>query len=63
MPTLVLWGLSDRIFPAQQARNAAARLRNGRLEILPRCGHLPHVERPDAFATIVDRFLADGASG
>lgn len=59
IPTLVLWGVSDRVFPAQQARNAAARLRNSRLEILPHCGHLPHVERPDVFATSVHRFLAD----
>jgi hypothetical protein len=29
--------------------------------LIPDCGHLPHVERPDRFVGIVRRFLADYA--
>ena len=58
MPTLVVWGREDRIFPACQARAAAARLPHGRLAIIPDCGHLPHVERPALFADHLGRFLA-----
>ena len=38
---------------------AASILRGGRLEILPDCGHLPQVERPERFASALDRFLRD----
>lgn len=61
MPTLVLWGRDDRIFPAYQARIAAERLPHGELVIIPDCGHIPHVECPDRFADILGRFLADQA--
>ncbi len=57
MPTLVVWGASDRVFPASQAREAVARLRYGALELIPDCGHLPQVERPELFVEAVSRFL------
>ncbi len=58
MPTLILWGTADKVFPARQARDAVSRLDQGRLEIIQGCGHLPHVEQPQRFATILSRFLA-----
>ena len=57
MPTLVVWGERDRILPVTQARAALARLPNGSLEIIPDCGHLPHVEWPDRFVRALDGFL------
>jgi pimeloyl-ACP methyl ester carboxylesterase len=57
MPTLVVWGASDRVFPASQAREAVARLRYGALELIPDCGHLPQVERPDLFVPVLNRFF------
>ena len=62
VPTLVVWGERDRVFPHSQARTAASRLRQGFLELIPDCGHLPHVERPDRFAAILSRFLEGQAS-
>jgi pimeloyl-ACP methyl ester carboxylesterase len=62
MPTLILWGARDRVVPPDQARDAAARLRRGSLELVPGCGHLPHVERPDRFAAILGKFVAEHAS-
>ncbi len=59
MPTLVVWGTDDRIFPADQARAAVERLPRGELVLIPDCGHLPHVECPDRFADALGRFLAD----
>ena len=58
-PTLVLWGSSDRIFPKRHAEDAAARLQNGRLVIIPGCGHLPHLESPERSAGMLDRFLGE----
>jgi 2-hydroxymuconate-semialdehyde hydrolase len=59
-PTLVLWGDRDRIFPLSTGRRLAGWLPNARLEILPRCGHVPPTERPVAFARRVEAFLAEG---
>jgi pimeloyl-ACP methyl ester carboxylesterase len=57
MPTLVVWGARDRVFPRRQAENAADRLKEGSLVIMPDCGHLPHVERPDRFVEDLGQFL------
>jgi 4,5:9,10-diseco-3-hydroxy-5,9,17-trioxoandrosta-1(10),2-diene-4-oate hydrolase len=57
MPTLVLWGDSDRVVPASQAIEAAGRLPRGRAVVFPECGHVPHVEWPDRFVAEVQTFL------
>ena len=61
MPTLILWGERDRVFPAAHAHHAAGRLRRGELAVIPHCGHLPHVERPGEFAPALGRFLDEHA--
>lgn len=60
-PTLVVWGARDRVFPRRQAQNAADRLKEGSLAFIPDCGHLPQVERPDRFASVLGRFLDEMA--
>ena len=57
MPTLVVWGIEDKIIPYWHANDAAARLQKGTLKLIPSCGHLPHVEQPKRFISIVDEFL------
>ena len=57
MPTLVVWGTRDRVLPYSQAKEAASHLQEGYLELMPDCGHLPHVEQPHRFAATVARFL------
>ncbi|MFF3907314.1 alpha/beta fold hydrolase [Streptomyces sp. NPDC001848] len=48
VPALLLWGESDRIVsPAYGAAYAEA-FGDGRLEVVPEAGHLPHIEQPDA---------------
>ena len=56
-PTLLLWGDSDRIFPPATGRRMAAAMPHARLELMPRCGHVPPTERPIAFARRVLAFL------
>jgi len=58
MPTLVVWGARDRVFPETQARDAATRLRRGSLAVIPDCGHLPHIECPGQFVAALNRFLS-----
>jgi pimeloyl-ACP methyl ester carboxylesterase len=57
IPTLVVWGARDRVFPESQARDAVAHLPEGSLALIPDCGHMPHVECPDRFLAALDEFL------
>ena len=57
MPTLLVWGVEDRVIPYWQATAAAALLEKGALGPIPNCGHLPHVERPERFVSILGGFL------
>jgi pimeloyl-ACP methyl ester carboxylesterase len=47
-PTLVLVGREDALTPVELAREIAAGIPGARLEIVPECGHLATMERPDA---------------
>jgi 2-hydroxy-6-oxonona-2,4-dienedioate hydrolase len=57
MPTLVVWGARDWVFPESQAREAAARLQEGSLTVIPDCGHMPNVECPEQFVAALNEFL------
>ena len=61
MPTLIVWGERDRVVPLAQARDAVGRLRRARLVVIPDCGHLPQIERPELFLKALGSFL-DGPS-
>jgi 4,5:9,10-diseco-3-hydroxy-5,9,17-trioxoandrosta-1(10),2-diene-4-oate hydrolase len=58
-PTLVIWGGCDYVLPAHQAQAAVDLLPNGRLVVLPDCGHLPHVEQPERFAAVLNDWLTE----
>ena len=49
LPLQVLWGSNDRILRPPQKRDALALL-GGRLQELPDCGHLPHIDQPHQVA-------------
>jgi pimeloyl-ACP methyl ester carboxylesterase len=57
-PTLVVWGARDRVLPYSQGQEAAARLPEGTLELVPDCGHAPHVEQPERFVSGLGEFLS-----
>lgn len=57
MPTLVIWGERDRVFPYFQGQRAVSCLRQGFLELIPDCGHLVHIERPERCAAVLGEFL------
>jgi pimeloyl-ACP methyl ester carboxylesterase len=59
IPTLVVWGARDRVFPQSQAKEAVAQLPEGSLTLVPECGHMPHVECPDFFLAALDDFLGE----
>jgi pimeloyl-ACP methyl ester carboxylesterase len=55
-PTLVVWGRSDRMFPAGIGQRLSRQIRGAGFELMD-AGHAPHEEHPDEFAAIVTRFL------
>lgn len=59
-PTLVIWGREDAIIPLDACQRYLRAIPGATATILDRCGHLPEMERPDAFATAVLDFLAPG---
>jgi pimeloyl-ACP methyl ester carboxylesterase len=60
-PLAVLWGADDRILRAPQKR-AAQQLLGERISELERCGHLPHIDRPEAVAASWLGAAAGGAA-
>lgn len=61
VPTLVLAAERDRLAPPLQAEAFAAAIPGARLECLAECGHLMHLEQPEAFARRVTGFLEEAA--
>jgi pimeloyl-ACP methyl ester carboxylesterase len=57
IPTLVLWGRDDKLFPSDYAKAWAAQIPDVRVEIIPACNHRPQIERPDVAAQTVLAFL------
>lgn len=54
-PTLVLVGEGDTLTPPVLSEEMAAAIPNARLTVVPHCGHLSTIERPDA----VNKALSD----
>ena len=57
-PTLVVWGREDRLVPLVYGERYRDRIPGAGLEILPRCGHLPAIERPAELAAVALDFLS-----
>jgi pimeloyl-ACP methyl ester carboxylesterase len=57
LPTLLLWGESDRIVTPAYGATYAGAFDNGRLEVIPEAGHLPHIEQPAATFALIDTYL------
>jgi alpha/beta hydrolase family protein len=50
VPTLLLWGRHDQFASVETTEAITARVRNARLVVLDDCGHLPTLERPEAWS-------------
>jgi pimeloyl-ACP methyl ester carboxylesterase len=58
LPTLVLWGDSDRIVTPAYGQAFAAAIPDARFTIVTNAGHLPQLEQPQATFTALDAFAA-----
>ena len=64
VPTLVVWGAEDRIAPLDAGHRIHEAIPESHLEVIPECGHLPHIEKPEEFSRIViDHLSASAGNG
>jgi len=56
-PTLAVWGKADKFVSAEHAKILETQLAHCEVAMIERCGHLPQLEHPDAYANIVSTFL------
>lgn len=57
LPTLIVWGAEDRVFPPQVGRDLHAALPGSSFALIPEAGHLPQWERPDQVNRVLLNFL------
>jgi len=57
VPTLLVWGADDRHYPRDYAFAYQRLIAGAKTAIIPDCGHLPHVEQPQAFVAALQGFL------
>lgn len=58
VPTTILWGASDRFIPRFCVDIMLREMREARAIWIPKCGHIPQVERPKQVITCLQRLLA-----
>lgn len=57
VPTLLIWGAQDRLFPPEYAQAYCKLIAGSKAVVIPECGHLPHVEKPAEFVAEVEDFI------
>jgi pimeloyl-ACP methyl ester carboxylesterase len=57
VPTLVLWGESDRIVSADYGRSFASSIPGARFQTLEAAGHYPYLEQSERFVAAIAAFI------
>jgi pimeloyl-ACP methyl ester carboxylesterase len=60
VPTLIVWGEQDRLFPLEVARAWERAIPGARLAVLEGSAHVPPLDDPDGFVRTVTAFLTRG---
>ncbi len=58
-PTLIVWGESDRLVPPSYAEDFQSKIAGSKVAILSECAHMPMIEKPDEFVSLVTNFLTE----
>jgi pimeloyl-ACP methyl ester carboxylesterase len=59
-PTLILCGADDALTPPKVHREMAERIPHAKLVVVPECGHLSTMERPEAVTAAMREWLGAG---
>ncbi len=57
VPVQIVWGDADKVFPLPFGEQLQRHLPGSALTVIPKCGHLPHVEQADRFKAIITGFI------
>ncbi len=57
IPTLILWGIKDKVIPTKHSELFKEGIMNSRIEIIQDAGHAPFAEKPDQVCEILHNFL------
>lgn len=57
VPVQIVWGDTDKVFPLPFGENLQRHLPGSTMTVIPKCGHLPHVEQPERFKAIITGFV------
>jgi len=55
--TLIIWGDQDKAYNFEQVQTLSNNIPNSNLKIIKGCSHNVHLEKPDEFNRIVEKFL------
>ena len=55
--TLIIWGDKDKAYNYEQVKTLNNKITDSELKIITGCSHNVHLEKPDEFNTIVEKFL------
>ena len=59
VPTLLIWGESDRVVTPDYGRAYSRLIPGSRFELIEAAGHHPEIEQPEVFVERVSRFLEE----
>ena len=59
MPTLILGGEQDALFPHEEQERLAAAIHGATLKVYPETGHAVHWERPEWVVRDLEEFMKD----
>lgn len=57
IPTLILWGVHDKVIPLEHSKFFKDAITNSRLEIIDDAGHAPFAEKPNQVCELLKNFL------
>jgi pimeloyl-ACP methyl ester carboxylesterase len=58
-PIAAIWGERDRMVPPSDAEILERVVPSAQIHLLPGCGHMPMIERPEAFAHLLSRLASE----
>jgi pimeloyl-ACP methyl ester carboxylesterase len=58
VPALVIWGDHDKSFPKEHAQAYHRAIPGSKLVMVPKCGHVPQIEKPDEFVAALESFIS-----
>ena len=58
-PTLIVMGEEDAAVPLEEAKRIHSEIAHSKLVILPRAGHTPNVEEPEAVNRLLEDFISE----